>query len=175
MRIVVGSGNPVKLQATRHAFEKVFPGIPLEVISCNAESGVSDQPMSDQETLQGAKNRALYCREASPAADYWVGIEGGCQFDASSLEAFAWMAVLSNTQQGQARTAAFHLPPAVTDLIKQGYELGDADDQVFGHTNSKQSIGAVGILTRDLIDRKAYYEHAMVLALIPFMHPEYYS
>lgn len=175
MRIVVGSKNPVKLQATRKAFEKVFPASPATVIACQAESDVSDQPMSDEETLQGAKNRALFCRQAIPDADFWVGLEGGCQAEGTKLEAFAWMAVFSATQQGQARTAAFHLPPAVADLINQGYELGDADDQVFGHTNSKQHSGAVGILTRDLIDREAYYEHALVLALIPFMHPEYYS
>ena len=175
MHIVVGSKNPVKLQATLKAFEKAFPGSPVTVSGCHAESGVSDQPMSDEETLQGAKNRALHCRQATPDADFWVGLEGGCQAEGTQLEAFAWMAVLSNTQQGQARTAAFHLPPAVADLINQGYELGDADDQVFGQKNSKQHSGAVGILTRDVIDREAYYEHAMVLALIPFMHPEYYS
>jgi len=174
MRVVVGSGNPIKLQATQAAFELVFPNISIQVIPCHAESGVSDQPMSDAETLQGAANRALYCRQAIPEADYWVGLEGGCQFVGQTLEAFAWMSVVSDHQQGQARTAAFLLPPAVTALIKQGFELGDADDQVFGKTNSTQSSGAAGLLTHDIIDRKAYYTHALVLALIPFMHPEFY-
>ena len=32
----------------------------------------------------------------------------------------------------------------------------------------------MGILTEDLITRGLYYEHALLLALIPFIHPELY-
>ena len=53
-------------------------------------------------------------------------------------------------------------------------ELGDADDQVFGTHNSKQKGGAVGLLTHQLIDRTAYYREAIILALIPFVQPEFY-
>ncbi len=45
---------------------------------------------------------------------------------------------------------------------------------VFGRTNSKQGNGAVGLLTGDVIDRAAYYVHAVILALIPFRNPELY-
>jgi non-canonical (house-cleaning) NTP pyrophosphatase len=60
------------------------------------------------------------------------------------------------------------LPLEVANLVRSGVELGIADDQVFGRSNSKQSNGAVGLLTADLINRQQYYEHAVVLALIPF-------
>jgi non-canonical (house-cleaning) NTP pyrophosphatase len=69
---------------------------------------------------------------------------------------------------GKARTGAFMLPQEVATLVRSGVELGHADDQVFGRSNSKQTNGAVGLLTADLIDRQHYYEHAVVLALIPF-------
>lgn len=32
----------------------------------------------------------------------------------------------------------------------------------------------VGILTNEVISRGAYYDHALVLSLIPFLHPELY-
>ncbi len=51
----------------------------------------------------------------------------------------------------------------------QGIELGVADDQVFGRVDSKREGGSVGLLSGGLIDRTAYYEHAMILALVPFM------
>ena len=54
-------------------------------------------------------------------------------------------------------------------------ELGEADDIVFGQSNSKQKSGAVGLLTGDIIDRKSLYEEAVVLALIPFKNEELYS
>jgi non-canonical (house-cleaning) NTP pyrophosphatase len=53
-------------------------------------------------------------------------------------------------------------------------ELGDADDVVFGRTNSKQENGAVGLLTENVIDRTAYYVQALILALIPFKNSVLY-
>lgn len=47
--------------------------------------------------------------------------------------------------------------------------------QVFGKVNSKQGQGTVGQLTNGLIDRTLFYEHAVVLALAPFMHPDVYG
>jgi non-canonical (house-cleaning) NTP pyrophosphatase len=55
--------------------------------------------------------------------------------------------------------------------VRQGKELGEADDQVFGRHNSKQQEGAIGLLTGRVIDRTALYEEAVVMALIPFKNP----
>ena len=52
-------------------------------------------------------------------------------------------------------------------------ELGDADDVVFGRSNSKQESGVVGLLTEGRMTRKQYYQHACLLALIPVTHPLY--
>lgn len=56
----------------------------------------------------------------------------------------------------------------------EGKELGEADDLVFGQTNSKQANGAVGILTDNVLTRTTFYEPAVILALIPFKNPELY-
>ena len=56
----------------------------------------------------------------------------------------------------------------VRELVEQGLELGDADDLVFGESNSKQQNGAVGLLTDNVETRTSLYEQAVVLALIPF-------
>jgi len=68
----------------------------------------------------------------------------------------------------------FFLPNEVVKLIKDGKELGDADDIVFNRRNSKQENGAVGILTGDVIDRTKYYTEAVILALIPFKNVDLY-
>ena len=39
-------------------------------------------------------------------------------------------------------------------------------------TNSKQKGGTVAKVTKGMIDRTAYYEHALHLALVPFVHDE---
>jgi inosine/xanthosine triphosphatase len=187
-RLIIASRNPVKIRATLDAFTLCFPIETFDAIGIDVPSGVPAQPMSDAETLQGATNRATNARTASPNADFWIGLEGGIHPSQAhgprsvgipdpspSLEAFAWIVILSPTLTGRARTATFQLPPAVATLVHAGVELGHADDQVFGRSNSKQSNGAVGLLTRDLIDRTAYYSHAVVLALVPFLNPELYS
>lgn len=175
MEIVVASANPVKIATTRNGFEKMYPGQPLRIRGITVPSGVSDQPFSSHETLSGAFNRANNARIRCPEADFWVGIEGGVEPEnGGNLIAFAWVVILSRDQIGKARTGSFFLPPQVSHLIRQGMELGDADDMVFGRTNSKQENGAVGILTGDAINRTSLYEQAVIMALIPFKNPGLY-
>ncbi len=76
---------------------------------------------------------------------------------------------------GKSRTGTFRLPEPVARLVREGRELGEADDVVFGRSNSKQEEGAVGLLTGNVIDRAALYEHAVILALAPFKNPDLYD
>lgn len=166
--VVVASTNPVKIRAARAGFERMFPGDHFRVTGIAAPSGVGDQPTSDGETYRGAHNRAAAAAELNAAADFWVGIEGGVEMIEGQLQGFAWVVVRGVERSGASRTATFALPGAVAQLVRAGTELGLADDIVFGRTNSKQENGSVGLLTNDVIDRAAYYEHAVILALIPF-------
>ena len=92
----------------------------------------------------------------------------------NNYEAFAWIVISDKQKIGKAKTATFPLPIKISNLIKEGYELGDADDIVFKRSNSKQKNGAVGILTDNLINRTDYYAHAIILALIPFTNTKLY-
>lgn len=175
MKIILASSNPVKLRATRSGFERMFPQESLDIETIAVASGVADQPMSDEETRRGARQRTEAARASRPEADYWVGLEGGIEPDENNLYAFAWAVVLSSERRGESRSAAFELPKAVTDLVRQGKELGEADDIVFGRSNSKHASGAVGILTEDVIDRAQLYEPSVVLALIPHRRPDLYG
>ena len=173
-KIIIASKNPIKINATKLGFQKVFANLDFECAGVSVPSDVSDQPMTNQETLQGATNRATHAKNDFPDAAFWVGIEGGIEKMGEEMMAFAWIVILSNEATGKARTGTFFLPPKVVELINQGKELGEADDIVFGHSNSKQKNGAVGILTGNLIDRTQFYVEAMVLALIPFLNKEIY-
>jgi inosine/xanthosine triphosphatase len=174
VRLVVASRNPVKIACARGGFEKMFPHTTLEIQALEVPSGVSAQPRSSAETLQGALTRAQNARSVLPEADFWFGIEGGIEDLGAEIAAFAWVVALSTERCGKARTGAFFLPPAVADLVRQGVELGDADDIVFGQSNSKQANGAVGLLTGDALTRASFYEPAVMMALIPFKNPALY-
>src|SRR5262249_43487544 len=167
-KIVVASENPVKIQAAINGFQRMFPDAKFEASGISVPSGVSAQPVTSAETLEGALTRVKAVRQIVPDADYWVGIEGGVEERDGEMEVFAWVVVLSPDSLGKSRTGTFYLPQEVIRLVRQGIELGMADDMVFGRTNSKQQNGSVGLLTDDAITRLAYYEHAVILALVPF-------
>jgi inosine/xanthosine triphosphatase len=170
--ICVASNNPVKLEATEKGFQTMFPGETFSISGVAVPVSVSVQPMSDAETLQGATERAANARSTQPDADFWVGIEGGVQDVDGEMDAFAWVVVMDGKRTGKGRSGAFFLPPQVAELVRQGVELGEADDRVFSRNNSKQQNGAIGLLTADAVDRVALYVPAVIFALIPFKNPD---
>lgn len=173
-KVVIASTNPVKIEAVKLGFQKMFPDQEFELTGISVSSGVADQPMSNQETFDGAKNRVDNAATQSPGADFYVGIEGGLDEIAHEMEAFAWVLIKSGEKYGKSRTGTFFIPQEVARLVKGGMEMGKADDIVFRRENSKQQNGAVGILTHDAMTRTTYYTEAVVLALIPFKNPELY-
>jgi inosine/xanthosine triphosphatase len=106
------------------------------VTSVSVPSGVPDQPMGDEQTRQGALNRACNASNLQGhAADFFVGLEGGCVFEApvelpssqssparpQQLSCFAWGIVVKRGSSvvGAARTASFQLPDCVAQLVAQ--------------------------------------------------------
>ncbi len=172
MKVIVASENPIKIKAVLKSFNLFFKDNEIQGIV--SSSGVSEQPLTDQETLTGARNRVTEIRKKINDADFWVAIEGGIQAREQDLIAFAWVVVYSAGKFGEARSASFVLPAKVSHLIAGGMELGTANDIVFNVDNSKQKAGAVGLLTHNRIDRVELYKHAVTLALIPFVNPDLY-
>ena len=173
--VVVGSKNPVKGGAALSAFQRMFPEADLALELVSVPSGVSPQPIGDEETIEGAVARARGAEKERPGADYWVGIEGGIDETEGGMIAFAWVVVIGCGGSGRSRTGCFFLPDQVAELVRQGMELGEADDIVLGRENAKQQEGAIGLLTDRAMDRKELYEHAVVLALVSLKNPELYS
>jgi len=171
LKIVVTSFNPVKIEAVRQAFLSQLPSTETQIVPVQVESGVADQPMSDDATRQGARNRVAAARLKMPEADYWVGLEGGLDYFDGDLMAFAWMVVAGpNARVSETRSATLPLPPRVQALVATGLELGEANDRVFATLNSKQAGGAYGLLTNGLMTRESIYTQTLILALIPFVH-----
>lgn len=175
IKVVVASQNPVKLTAAKLGFEKMFPNETFQFEGVKTDSGVSDQPQNDEEAFTGASNRAENASQLQPEADYWVGQESGIDTFHGDMNAYGWVVIKSKAGQlGKGKTCVFFLPQAVSDLIKQGKELGEADDIVFGRSESAKANGAVGLLTGDALTRTSYYIDAVAMALVPFKNPDLY-
>jgi inosine/xanthosine triphosphatase len=174
-KVIVASENPIKIAVAKRAFAGVYPDENFEFVAVKSESGVSDQPMNE-ETEQGASNRLNFIRDLMPEADFWISQEGGIYEDGERLYNRAWIAVCDKAGYvATSSTSLFYLPPRITQYIREGMELGVANDVFFNSVNSKQGIGAIGFLTDGLIDREAYYTQAAVIALSEIKHQAWYK
>ena len=171
--VAVGSTNPVKIGAARAVVGRVTSTARVEGIGVS--STVREQPWGDEETIRGARSRAVAARE-SLGADLGIGLEGGVVEEEDGLRTCAWAVVVdARHREGRGGSLAMPLPPVVAELVRGGLELGHAMDRVAGTHNVKQAEGAVGLLTLGLIDRQRAYEALITYALAPFLVPEYWT
>ena len=83
--IGIGSTNPTKINAVKLALYKLFPNNNIIIHSIKAQSNVSNQPKSKNESIKGAFNRAintwkiLLNKIPNIKLDYCIGIEGGIE------------------------------------------------------------------------------------------------
>ena len=174
VKVIVGSKNPVKVNACKLTLERLFEDVDVECIGMDAPSGVAEQPMTEQETLQGARNRIAFCQQHH-AADYYVAMEGGVDRFAYGAATFAFMVVANNNREQVGRTANLPLPDSVYEALTKGEELGPLMDTLFGTSNVKQKGGAIGLLTNGVETRTSNYIQALTLAMAPFLHPDRFS
>jgi inosine/xanthosine triphosphatase len=168
MKIVVGSRNPVKVNASRVALQQVLGAEQeLVVIGVDAPSLVADQPMTEAETRLGAVNRVKACL-AAHQADWYVAIEGGVDNFADGPATFAYVAICNGEQWSVGRSANLPLPGSVYDSLAAGEELGTVMDKLFDTQNIKQKGGAIGLLTHHLATRQSVYELAIILTMAKF-------
>lgn len=184
MRVVVGSTNPVKVGAVRAVFEKYFPS--CEVVGVKTDSGVSEQPMSEEETIKGAKNRAKNALQVdvNGEMDFGVGLEGGvCEIDGKLFEC-AWVAVVKKLQiknsqiikyeEGLGGGLYFELPDKIAERIRGGEELGPIMAELLKY-DVKRTDGAIGVFSKGELGRQRAYEQIVVTALLKFVSSEWYE
>lgn len=159
MRIAVGSKNPAKINAVQAAF---MDGS-FEIVSVDAESGVSEQPMSDEETIKGAVNRAIQAAERAEA-DIGIGLEGGVQQTPYGLLLCNWGAMaVEGREPIIAGGARIPLPEGIARQLLMGAELGPVMDEYAKKQNVRKNEGAVGIFTNNQINRSEMFTHVMKL------------
>ena len=173
LSVVVGSKNPVKIQAAKKAFEINFDNVEIVVKGIAAPSGVPDQPMNEEETSTGAANRVTSLCETENA-DFYVAYEGGVDVFSDGPRTFAVVCISDGDAQRFGQSATLPLPISVYQQLLQGEELGDAMDSLFNTKNIKQRGGAIGQLTKGKETRESIYVSATLLALAPFNWPDLY-
>lgn len=170
--IIVASNNPVKVGAGQRALGQWFPQHHVVAKGMNIDSGVSDQPMTEQETRLGAVNRVERClalqNNEIHSVDWTLAYEGGVDLFEDGPATFAYVAISDGKKRVVGRSGNLLIPMTVYAALKAGEELGSVIDQQYGTRNIKQKGGAIGILTNGLATRQSVYVTATLMAMSAF-------
>jgi inosine/xanthosine triphosphatase len=177
MKINVGSQNQNKVRAVEEALAEFPEYKNSKVEGLEVDSGVSNQPKSIEETLDGAMNRA---KNAFKNCDYSVGLEAGLMkmpHTKSGYVDVTMCAIYDGKRFHLGGSSIFEYPKSMVDLIfsknyevdEAAYEIGITDNVRIGKAN-----GMIDLLTKGRITRKDYTKEAVTNALIHLINPEHY-
>lgn len=167
MQVVLGSENKAKLRAAQMVVDRLFPDV--QVVGVKVPSGISDQPTSDEETMQGAINRASAARAALDA-DYGIGIEGGFQHLCGRYFECGWVAVAHRDGRiGLGTSARFELSKKIIEPILAGKELAEVIDELSGERDIRNNQGAMGIVSAGHLPRDLAMTHGIFFAFGRFI------
>lgn len=163
MTVFVGSTNPVKLHAVQLALRDVYPD--AQVLGFETESGVGDQPLSDEETMLGARNRARAALAAGQVAHPEVtdvlglGLEGGVfSTKQDGMWSTVWVVVADPAGQlYEANGARVRVSEVIAQRIRDGQEMGPIMQQLTGISDVRKKQGMFGIITNNYVDRTEAY------------------
>ena len=161
--VLIGSTNPAKIKAVQRALLAL--DLHYNVVGKDVESNVSAQPMSDIETLQGAKNRAINSAKDSSCV-FAIGLEGGIDYVNEQLIICNWGALVDH--EGRTFTASgarIPLPSNFREALEGGRELGQLMDEYSKRKDIRKKEGAVGIFTNGPINRIEMIEHVCKLLI----------
>jgi inosine/xanthosine triphosphatase len=186
--IAVGSTRRPKLAAVEEALasfgRQLNSAANFEVRGFEAESGVADTPCSREELMRGARQRAESLKQALEAdghnAGYYVGLEGGLDvaFENGLHRVFleSWAYVTDGTNGFFGRSGGIELPEAlIEEVMEKGVDLSVAIDQFAGEVGIRDSQGAWGVLSGNLISRQEAFRVAVLAAFAPFYNAQLYK
>jgi inosine/xanthosine triphosphatase len=185
--IAVGSARKPKLAAVRQAVDGMIDQLPagtsIEIVGAEVESGVNHTPLSREESMRGARQRAealkRMAREEAKPWNYFVGLEGGLDSIVENGERRvfleSWAYVDDGTRGHFGRSGAVELPATLAEeVFVKGIELSMAIDQFAGEAGIRDAQGAWGVLSANKITRQEAFRVALIAAFAPFFSSNAY-
>lgn len=177
----VGSRNTAKLEAVQRGLAPFFASV--DVVGCDAASGVDEQPLGFAEIVSGARRRAQGGHRSGPC-DLAAGIEDG--LIPLPEVATGWLNVgccvlFDGAREGLGFTAGFEYPPdcVAAATARPRAPIGGVFDRRFvapaGSRDPGMGAGNIGRLTGGALTRADYGAQAVTCAFLRFRHRELYA
>jgi inosine/xanthosine triphosphatase len=173
--VAIGSRNRAKTEGVRRAFKPFFRG--AEFRDVDVTSKVRDQPMSMDETVEGARNRAeLAIRKEG--ADFGVGVEAGLvELTAGFFLNVQIAAVVDSAGHlSYGCSSGFPIPARfVSKLRETPGELDRYTHELVGARKVREEEGIVYRLSKRRLSRVEMTEQCVSMALIPWLNGKLYG
>lgn len=177
LEAVVGTANPVKVQAAEAALRAARDG-EARVRGVDVEATVPEQPHGARETTRGAVERAVRALAADGDADWGVGVEAGLVEvpgwgDPFDVQVCAVVDRGGRVSLGQG--PGFAYPRGILEDVEGGSTVGEAVSRAAGIPEVGRKEGAIGVLSEGAMDRTRLTEDGILVALVPRLHPDAYQ
>ena len=162
-KILIGTNNRAKTKAVETVVRLYYP----DAIFINQEvpSMVSEQPMSNEETRQGAINRARNVIDMEQGT-FGIGLEGGVYEIDGTMYICNWGALAMETGEVFTATGAgVPLPEEIAKKLRVGGELGPIMDVYTNKKGIRHDEGAIGVFTDNIVKRSDMFHHIMLLLI----------
>jgi len=168
--LAAGTTNPTKLTAVERVAHDLFG--PVQIVSVVIDLAIPAQPWGDDETAQGALDRAKATLTQTDA-DYGIGLESGLADGPDErIYVISWAAVVDrNGKRGFGSGERFALPTDLNAALRAGAELGPLLDAYFGTAKLGQHQGAVGLLSAGRRERGDLLALAVLHAFLALLEP----
>lgn len=162
-KILIATNNRAKTKAVETVGRLYYPNAIF--INQDVPSLVSDQPMSNEVTRQGAINRAKHAMDILDGT-FSIGLEGGVQEIDGTMYICNWGALAIKTGEVFTATGAgVPLPDEIAEQLRAGGELGPIMDVYTNKQGIRHNEGAIGVFTNGIIKRNDMFEHIMLLLI----------
>jgi len=150
--IVLGTTSKDKLKILEDYLRS--RGKTFKILQIKAESGVSDQPISKEETIKGAKTRAKNAY-ISGQYDFAIGLEGGLMKNKQIHYLICVACIYDGQNYYLGASEPLPLPKKVSEAIDDGGEFGE---HIRIYANSQDNLQDEIV---ELVSRKKSFQTAI--------------
>ncbi len=163
LKIALGTTSEWKIKFVKQILGEI--GISYELIPVKTHSKVSDQPLTEEETLTGSINRANHALNETSEADIGLGIEVGYnQNSRGDFEMFCYASITDRRTIVSSKSHSLHLPTFYQDVLKNKKEM----HEYVGEYYKKDDHPTTQYLAKMIDEREPFIVEAARGAILKF-------
>lgn len=160
MKIALGTTSKGKKRFLEKVLNNKYNN--FVIVPVKVDSGVSEQPLSQEETIKGATKRAKDSFEKIEDADLAFGMEGGMHDVNGHYYYFAAVCLFDGKNTYYGLSDSIPLPKEVSDKVNKGGYVGETiRDYLKKHPKDKKFYD----LIKPIVDRDHFFNKAIANVL----------